>query len=154
MDQPEVLSADDPRLPDVLALIQSSFAYMDGQIDPPSSIRAFDLDAITRHAEAGELVVIGSRPQAAMVMSVQPSTLYLGKIAVAQDFRGSGLARLLVAFAVKVAQTRGLAYLTLQSRVELVKNHATFRALGFTETARTAHPGFDKPTSITFTKPV
>ena len=89
-----------------------------------------------------------------MVMTLQPLTLYLGKIAVAQEFRSSGLARRLVAFADKVAQTRGLASLTLQSRVELVENHATFRALGFTETARTAHPGFDKPTSITFTKPV
>ena len=154
MDQPEILSTDDPRLPDVLALIQSCFAYMDGQIDPPSSILAFDLDAVVRHAKAGELVVIGSQPQAAMVMAAQPPTLYLGKIAVALEIRGNGLARRLVAFAGEIAQTRGLTSLTLQSRVELTENHATFRALGFRETARTKHPGFDKPTSITFTKPV
>ena len=154
MDQPEILSTDDPRLPDVLALIQNSFAYMDGQIDPPSSIHAFDLDAVIRHANAGELVVIGCRPRAAMVMAARPPTLYLGKIAVALEFRGNGLARRLVAFAGEIAQTRGLTSLTLQSRVELTENHATFRALGFTETARTTHPGFDKPTSITFTKPV
>jgi hypothetical protein len=40
------------------------------------------------------------------------------------------------------------------ARVELTETHATFRALGFTETGRTAHPGFDRPTSITFRRPV
>jgi hypothetical protein len=35
-----------------------------------------------------------------------------------------------------------------------VENHATFRALGFAEAGRTAHEGFDRPTSITFARPV
>ena len=47
-----------------------------------------------------------------------------------------------------------LPVLELQTRVELTENHATFRALGFVEVARTAHPGYDRPTSITFRRPV
>jgi hypothetical protein len=43
----------------------------------------------------------------------------------------------------------GLDHLELQTRVELTENHATFRAMGFVETGRTAHPGYDR-TSITF----
>jgi hypothetical protein len=39
----------------------------------------------------------------------------------------------------------------IAARVELTENHETFRAMGFTvETGRTAHPGYDRPTSITF----
>jgi hypothetical protein len=38
--------------------------------------------------------------------------------------------------------------------VELVENHAAFQALGFAETGRTAHSGFDRPTSITYRKSV
>jgi hypothetical protein len=42
--------------------------------------------------------------------------------------------------------------LELQTRVELEENHAAFRAMGFAEAGRTAHPGYDRPTSITFRK--
>jgi hypothetical protein len=40
----------------------------------------------------------------------------------------------------------------LQTRIELVENHAIFAALGFVETARTAHKGYDRPTTLTFRK--
>ena len=100
------------------------------------------------------MVVVGSPPIAAMVMQEKPGTLYLGKIAVAATARGQGLARQMVAFATNIARARNLPNLTLQSRVELTGNHATFRALGFTETGRTTHEGYQKPTSITFTMAV
>jgi hypothetical protein len=38
--------------------------------------------------------------------------------------------------------------------VELLENHATFRALGFVQTAATAHTGYTRPTSLTFERPV
>lgn len=150
----EIASPVDPRLPEVLQLIQRSFAYMEGVIDPPSSIHRFDLPSVERHAALGEMVVVGSPPIAAMVMQEKPGTLYLGKIAVAATARGQGLARQMVAFATNIARARNLPNLTLQSRVELTGNHATFRALGFTETGRTTHEGYQKPTSITFTMAV
>ena len=154
MAQPESLAADDARLLDVLDLIHTAFTKMDGRIDPPSSVHSFDAGTLARHASAGELVVIGTPPVAAMIMQTKTSTLYLGKLAVADANRRTGLARALVVFAAKTARQRGLNTLTLQTRVELTENHATFRDLGFVETARTAHAGFDKPTSITFTMTV
>ena len=38
----------------------------------------------------------------------------------------------------------------LQTHIELTESHATFRALSFTETHRTAHRGHTVPTSITY----
>ena len=58
----------------------------------------------------------------------------------------------MVAVAERRARELGLAAVELQTRVELVENHATFAALGFVETARTAHKGYDRPTTITFRK--
>ena len=37
------LSPKHPALPQVLSLIESAFAYMDGAIDPPSSVHALTL---------------------------------------------------------------------------------------------------------------
>ena len=39
-------------------------------------------------------------------------------------------------------------------RFGIDRRHAAFEALGFAEVARTAHPGFDRPTSVRFEKPV
>ena len=151
---PERLSEDDPRLAAVHRLITDAFAYMDGLIDPPSSIHRFDPASVQGHAARGELIAIGTPPIAAMVMQEKPETIYLGKIAVAATARGQGLARELVRYAASAAREKGLHSLTLQSRVELVQNHATVRALGFNETGRTTHEGYQKPTSITFTMAV
>ncbi len=52
------------------------------------------------------------------------------------------------------ARALGLAAVELETRVELLENHASFRAMGCQEINRTAHPGYAQPTSITFRKPV
>lgn len=134
----------------LLDLIRAEFAYMEGRIDPPSSQR--DLTAENIEAQAREVWVIGPAHDlvACMFLTPKPGALYLGKLAVRGDQRGRGHARRLVGCALDRARALGLARVELQTRVELVENHATFAALGFHEVARTAHAGFDRPTSVTF----
>ena len=51
-----------------------------------------------------------------------------------------------------LARERGKDAIELQTRIELTANHAAFARLGFRETERTAHEGYDRPTSITMRK--
>lgn len=134
----------------LLALIRAEFAYMDGVIDPPSSMHRLTEAEIARQAEDGEVWAIGTPAVACMFLTVKGDWLYLGKLAVAAGQRGKGLARDLVDLAMSRARTLGLAGVELQTRIELTANHATFRALGFAETGRSAHPGYDRPTTLTF----
>ena len=138
----------------ILRLIQQAFASMDGRIDPPSSMRALTVAAIAEQAQKGEVWVIGAPAVACMFLTPKGHALYLGKLAVAASHRGKGLARVLVDVADARARVLGLPVLELQTRVELVENHATFRALGFVEVGHSAHPGYDRPTSLTFQRPV
>ncbi len=152
---PRRLSPDDTMAP-VLALIRDAFAYMDGLIDPPSSMHNLttaDLSASARHGEIWVLTD-GDNPVACIVMTPRENSLYLGRIAVSDPFRRQGLARQLIALAETRARALGLPRLELQSRVELTGNHSAFAALGFARTAETAHPGHARPTSFTFTKAV
>ena len=142
--------ATDPALwPGILDLLHAAFADMAGRIDPPSLVAALTPEALTRQSLTGEIWVIGA-PVACMVLTPQPQALYLGKLAVAQAHRGQGLARSLVDLATGRARALGLPAVELQTRIELTENQTLFQALGFTETVRTAHPGFDRPTSITY----
>lgn len=140
--------------PSLLTLIRQAFAFMDGRIDPPSSVHDLTPDGIAEQARTGEVWVIGRPAVACLFLTPKPKALYLGKLAVAAPHRGQGLARVLVDLAETRARAMHLPVLELQSRVELVENQATFRALGFVEVGRTAHPGYDRPTSITFRRPV
>ncbi len=53
-----------------------------------------------------------------------------------------------------LARENGRALRELQTRIKLVENHATFAALGFEKAAETAHPGYERTTSITMRKQV
>lgn len=148
--RPRRLGPDDPDLPAVLKLIRDSFAYMDGIVDPPSSTHRLTLAALRAQAETGEVWTLGTPPIACALICVSDGALYIGKLSVAESARGQGLSRQLIDHAADRAKVLALDALTLQSRVELIDNHAAFRAMGFRETGRTAHEGFSRPTSITF----
>lgn len=146
-----IAPGDAATLDAVLALIRAAFAYMDGVIDPPSSMHRLTRESLV---SSGEVWATGNPPLACAVFTPKPHALYVGKLATAPAARGQGHARALLDAAESRARALGLPALELQTRVELAANHAAFRALGFAETARTAHPGFVRPTSITMQRPI
>jgi ribosomal protein S18 acetylase RimI-like enzyme len=148
------LGPDDPALSDLLALMRDCFAYMEGRIDPPSSLGKVTTATLRQTAAEAEIWCLGHPPVACMILTPKPGRLYLGKICVSPPHQRLGLARHLIDHAQTRARDMRLPRLELQTRVELMDNHATFKALGFTEHARTAHPGYDHPTSITMRKTV
>lgn len=149
---PRRLGKDDPDLDEVLALIRAEFAYMDGVIDPPSSMHRLTREDLS--SGPGEVWGIGRPVTACVVLTPKADCLYIGKLAVARAERGRGLARALILVAEDRARAAGLGWLELQTRIELTANQATFAAMGFAEVARTAHHGFDRPTSITYRRRV
>lgn len=148
------LHADSADLGAVLALLHRSFAYMEGRIDPPSSLHRLTVAGIADNCDRVEVWAIGSPPVACVFLTPKPHALYVGKLAVEHVHRGKGLARRLVDLAVRRAAYHGLGVLELESRIELVEVHAAFAQLGFRKTAENAHDGFDRPTGIVMQKPL
>lgn len=146
------LGPDDEMAP-VHALLTGAFAYMDGVIDPPSSMTRMTPADLAAEAGRAELWVLDG-PLACMILTDKGDTLYLGKLAVAGEWRGTGLARAMIDHALTRAKALGRPSVTLQTRVELTDNHRAFQALGFVETGRTAHAGYGRPTSVTYTRAV
>ena len=138
----------------ILALLRAEFAYMQGVVDPPSSLHRLTEEDIAEQARAGEVWAIGTPPIACVFFTLKPQALYIGKLAVSAQHRRKGLAKALMGVAEARARALGLSALELQTRVELAENHATYLAMGFTETGRSAHPGYDRPTSVTYRKRV
>ncbi|WP_128292724.1 GNAT family N-acetyltransferase [Afifella aestuarii] len=137
-------------------LLMDCFAYMAARIDPPSSLLRMGPAELAEKAGSETLLLAeeDGRIVGCAFLRLEPDCLYIGKVAVDPAFRGAGLARRLFALAEERARANGRLVLKLQTRVELSENHATFARLGFVKVGETAHDGYDRPTSITMTKPV
>ncbi len=133
-------------------LLVASFAELAPRIDPPSSMDRLTVDGLRAKAAEEDLFLVRHQgaPVACVFGARTRGGYYIGKLASAPQHRRKGLARALVRAAGHRAHQLGAPYLELQSRVELLENHTLFRSLGFDEVGATTHPGYDRPTSLTF----
>ena len=154
MLKPTRLSPESDDLGDVLSLIQRSFAFMAGRIDPPSSMHRLTVDAIAEQCRDGEVWTLDDPIAACIFLSPKPDALYVGKLAVDDPQRGRGFARKLIRHAEIRALDLNLPALELETRIELKENHVAFGRMGFTKTAEGAHDGYDRPTFIIMRKPL
>jgi len=138
----------------LLALLQEAFGFMEGRIDPPSSLHGFDAAKLAaKSAEEDLILAVRSGELVGCLFAVpRGEVLYLGKIAVKPGLQGQGIARRMLALAEAAARARGLTAFELQTRIELSENHEAFAALGFEKVGETRHPGFTRTTSLTFRK--
>nr|WP_245224157.1 GNAT family N-acetyltransferase [Rhizobium halophytocola] len=139
-------------------LILSSFAYMNGVIDPPSSALALTPDSLAAKARA-EIVFLASGADGELLGCIfcrpePPTCLYIGKLAVLPQAQGQGLGRDLMQRAEGVARGMGLPALRLETRIELTGNHLRFGRMGFQVTAEGRHKGFDRTTFIEMHKAI
>lgn len=150
--KPKRLIPESPKLAEILPLLHRCFAYMEGRIDPPSSLNQLTPQKIKVQAADHEIWTLGSPVFACVFLTEKPNSLYLGKLAVAPEHRGQGIAKILIDHAQCRAQALGLGAVELQTRIELVENQIFFKNAGFVETAKSTHPGYIGPTSVDFCK--
>ncbi|WP_292550350.1 GNAT family N-acetyltransferase [Mesorhizobium sp.] len=150
------LSADFGHWDEVLALIMRAFAAMDGVIDPPSSAHWLTVENLRDKArqETGFAALKDGRIVGCVFVLERTNDFYVGKLAVEPDFQGQAIAKRLMQAVEELARDRGKPAIELQTRIELTGNHAAFARLGFRETGRTAHSGYNRPTSITMRKAI
>lgn len=152
----EIVRIDDSfsRYEDLLALILSSFAYMDGVIDPPSSAHRLTPDTLAQKTkdEIAFIALDGEDLQGCIFCKPEATSLYVGKLAVSPVAQGKGVGAALLRNAEEVARDLGLPALRLETRIELTGNHSRFAAWGFVRTAENSHPGYTRVTSIEMTK--
>jgi predicted N-acetyltransferase YhbS len=148
------LPSDFDRWDDLLALIRRAFAYMDGVIDPPSSAHLLTAEGLGEKAkrETGFLAVENGNIVGCVFALERERDFYVGKLAVEPSLQGQGIGTRLMRAVEDLARERDKDAVELQTRIELTANHAAFARLGFLETVRTAHEGYDRPTSITMRK--
>jgi predicted N-acetyltransferase YhbS len=139
----------------ITATIAAAFEQYRGRLVPESGAFRETADGISRELATGSDAFIAEQDgeaQGCVMIKPVDRDLYFGRLAVTPSARGRGIARRLVEAVEDEACRRGLAGVRLGVRIVLTENQRFFSSLGYVETSREAHPGFDHPTSITMRK--
>jgi predicted N-acetyltransferase YhbS len=139
----------------ITATIAAAFEQYRGRLVPESGAFRETPDGISRELATGSDAIIAEQDGEALgcvMLKTVDRDLYFGRLAVIPWARGRGIARRLVKAVEDEACRRGLAGVRLGVRIVLTENRRFFSSLGYVETSREAHPGFDHPTSITMRK--
>ncbi len=138
----------------LLDLLKSAFAYMDERIDPPSSLHRLDSQKLREKAALEILLLARDGTTLVGCAFARPTedSLYVGKLAVALNYRGRGISRRLLCACEAVAVEKNLPVVALETRVELIENQRLFVQLGYKKVAENAHAGYTRPTSYLYQK--
>jgi GNAT superfamily N-acetyltransferase len=125
----------------VVKVLQRAFADYDGQLQPPPGALGETEGSVRAHLHRGRvaLAFIEGAPVGAMFAERTGDALFLSRVSVVPEKRGSGITARMVALAEEHARAMGVHGLTLRVREVLAQNLALFERLGFRETGRHGH---------------
>ena len=141
----------------IAATIAASFEQYRGRLEPESGAFRETAEGIAAELarESGAIVAErNGRMIGCVMVKLEEDDLYFGRLSVVPEARGEGIARRLVEAVEDEARRRELAGVRLGVRIVLVENQKLFSSMGYVETSREAHEGFDHPTSINMRKPL
>lgn len=139
----------------IAATIAASFEQYRGKLEPESGAFRETAESIAAELarESGAIVAErNGRMIGCVMVKLEEDDLYFGRLSVVPEARGQGIARRLVEAVEDEARRRELAGVRLGVRIVLVENQQLFSSMGYVETSREAHEGFDRPTSINMRK--
>ena len=141
--------------PVLAAIIAESFAQYRGRLVPESGAFRETAESIAAELKKGAGAFVAERngeTLGCVMTKPMEGDLYFGRLSVLPTARGLGVAKRLIEAVEAEARRRGLAGVRLGVRMVLTDNQQLFASMGYLETDREAHPGFDYPTSINMRK--
>ena len=153
-DEILVRSAGPAEAAQLLDLMRRAFGEYRGVLKPESSVFVETAALIAgKLAEGGGFIAEGDgHPIGCVIAEPKGDRGYLGRLAVLPAARRRGVAQRLMQAGEAVLRERGLRIAEVNVRIALAGNIALFRALGYRETRRLAHPGWTEPTYLVMEK--
>jgi ribosomal protein S18 acetylase RimI-like enzyme len=133
----------------VVKVLQRAFADYDGRLQPPPGALGETEGSVRAHLKKGgsiALAFIEGAPVGVLFVERKVDALFLSRVSVVPEKRGSGITARMALLAEELAQREGVRALTLRVREVLAQNLALFERLGFRETGRHGHE--DKPETV------
>lgn len=142
----------------IAQLITTAFAEYRDRLVPPSGALNETATAIATELATPErlgfVALDAAEPVGCVLCKPDGGDLYFGRLSVAPECRGRGIARRLIDTVEMHARDQGFPAVVLAVRIALPENRVLFERCGYVEFSRHAHVGFDQPTNIRMRKTV
>jgi ribosomal protein S18 acetylase RimI-like enzyme len=143
MDEPRIRAATAADIPAIVDIVEQAYRhYVDRMGKPPGPM----LDDYAARVLEGAVSVLeeGTAIVGIIVLLPRTSYLLLDNVAVSPARQGSGLGRLLLAFAEAEALRRGYHEIRLYTHQTMVENQRLYASIGYEETGRGTEVGYDR----------
>jgi ribosomal protein S18 acetylase RimI-like enzyme len=143
IDEPRIQAATAADVSVIEQIVEQAYRHYISRIGrPPGPM----LDDYAARVLEGVVWVIeeGSTIAGIIVLLSEPDYMLLDNIAVAPARQGSGLGRLLLAFAEVEAVRRGYREIRLYTHQTMTENQRLYAAIGYEETGRGTEAGYER----------
>jgi ribosomal protein S18 acetylase RimI-like enzyme len=128
----------------IVAVVGSAYALYTPRIGRrPAPVNA-DYPGLIRAAEVWVAVDAADKPVGVLVMRPARGSLFIENVAVDPAHQRHGIGRLLLSFAEQHCRELGLPAVTLYTNARMTENLRYYPSLGYVETGRRQHEGFDR----------
>lgn len=140
---PAIRRAEASDAPALRALVRAAFALYTPRMgrEPAPMAQDFPADIAARRCW---MVDGPAGPLGLLVAWGEDDAFHLETVAVATAAQGTGLGRMLVAFAEDEARRQGFAAIRLYTNAMMTENLSLYPRLGYVETGRRREAGFDR----------
>ena len=134
----------------ILEIMVVAFEQYRDKLNPPSSVFRETPESVSAKLATGGgfVALVGDTMSGCVLYEPKTDYLYLGRLAVLPEYRGQGIARLLVTSVENHAQALNLPRIQLGVRVALTDNQEFFAGLGYRIVSYERHPGHSEPTFV------
>ncbi|HXV25673.1 MAG TPA: GNAT family N-acetyltransferase [Alphaproteobacteria bacterium] len=140
----------------VVKVLHRAFADYDGRMQPPPGALGETEASVRAHLKKGSIALafIDGAPVGAMFIERKGDALFLSRVSVVPEKRGSGITARMVELAMDEARRQAVHQLTLRVRESLAQNVALFERLGFRKTGRHGHESHPQTIMIDMCKDI
>jgi ribosomal protein S18 acetylase RimI-like enzyme len=138
----------------LLDLLRSAFREYQGRLDPPTGVQSETMASVMDKLRAGgaQVCEVSGTVVGCVFCTPKADHLYVGRLAVAPEYRRRGIGDMLMRASERRAGELGFARVRPGVRVALEELRAYYEARGYVPIAFHSHPGHTEPTSVEMEK--
>lgn len=138
----------------IVNVMQHAFQEYAGVLNPPSGVHKETTESVRDKIKTGQWVLAerAGEPVGCVWYELRGDHVYLGRLSVPPEFRGSGIAGTLIEYVEAQARAHNIFCVELSVRIVLEKMRDMYERRGYQARRCETHAGFTEPTYVVMQK--
>lgn len=138
----------------IVNVMQRAFQEYVDALNPPSGVHKETVESVRGKINTGQWVLAerAGEPVGCVWYEMRGDHVYLGRLSVPPEFRGSGIAGMLIEYVEAQARAQNISCVELSVRIVLEKMRGMYERRGYQLLRYETHTGYTEPTYVVMRK--